>query len=469
MNQDKLCAENARNRLEAIRTNVPCPAASARRAVLKSLLNGLRSHEQALIEALAADFGKPELESRITEIYPVRKELELAISKVRTWMEPQRVPTPLALMGTRSEIRPSPKGVVLVLAPWNYPVFLTANPVISALAAGNRVVVKPSEHTPNTSRAIANWLNECAGPSWVEVVQGGADLARELTALPFNHIYFTGGPEIGKHIVRAAADHLTPLTLELGGKSPAIVDGSARLRDAARRMAWGKWINAGQVCISPDYVLVEDCACDPLIAELKSLFNEGFSSDPMSSPDYSCIVNRKHFDRLKGLLDDALAKGAEVAIGGRFNEEALRMEPTVLKGVTAEMRLMKEEVFGPLLPILTWSRLEEVPALVALRDHPLALYIFSKKRANIAYLLEHTRSGTVAVNETIFQNGNVGLPFGGVQGSGWGRANGKSAFEEFTNYRSVLRQTFRWNGIFLLNPPYTGLRLKIVRLISRYL
>jgi aldehyde dehydrogenase (NAD+) len=469
MSEGAQIGQNALSRLELHRLADPTPSIKARNVVLRALRAGLRKHEQALIDAMAADLGRPELEARMMDIYPVRKELDLAISKVGQWAHPRRIQTPLALTGTRAEVRPSPKGVVLVLAPWNYPVLLTANPSIAALAAGNRVVVKPSEHTPKTAQALADWFNECAGPAWVEVLQGGADLARELTSLPFNHIYFTGGPLIGKHIVRAAAEHLTPLTLELGGKSPAIVDSTADLQDAARRIAWGKWINAGQVCISPDYILVEKSVAEGLLSELKVILTRSFSRDTIASKDYSCIVNRTHFDRLKAMLDDALHHGATVVVGGRFDAENLRMEPTILTDVTPEMRVMREEVFGPLLPLVSWTEIDDVPGMVAEHDHPLALYLFSKKRKNIDFVLAHTRSGSVAINETIFQNGNAGLPFGGIQGSGWGRANGKAAYEEFTNFRSVLRQTFWLNGIFLLNPPYTGFRLKVARLISRYM
>ncbi|MDG2425893.1 MAG: aldehyde dehydrogenase family protein [Flavobacteriales bacterium] len=455
--------------LEAARRADPTPSVRSRKVLLRAMLKGLRDHEQRLIDALAADLDKPELESRTMELYPVRKELQTALRNISDWASPKRVSTPLALFGTRAEVVPSPKGVVLVLAPWNFPMLLTINPVLAAIAAGNRVVVKPSEHTPATAKAMTNWLEECLPSTWVQVVNGGAELAQELTALPFNHIYFTGGPSIGKHIIRAAAEHLTPLTLELGGKSPAVVDTSARIKDAAMRVAWGKWINAGQVCISPDYILVHKHVERPLIEALQSQVRRSFAGYALQSKDYACIVNRGHFDRLKGLLDDALEKGAKLEFGGGVDEQQCRMEPTVLSNVTSEMRILKEEVFGPILPVVCWEELQELPAVISQNDHPLALYIFSRKRKHVKYILDHTRSGTVAVNETIFQNGDTGLPFGGVQGSGWGRANGKAAFDEFCNARSVLHQTTRFNGIYLLTPPYTGLRLKAARFMSRYL
>ena len=448
----------------------PIPTYKERRVLLTDMLDGLRAHEQRLLDALFQDLGKSESEARLTEYFPIRKEIQYIRKHLGDWMRPERRNTPLQLVGTRSEIVPQPKGVVLVIAPWNFPLLLTIKPVIAALAAGNRVVVKPPEHTPATSKVMAEWLMSCLPQDVVQVVLGGAEDAAALTAMPFDHIFFTGGTETGRKIMRAAAAHLTPLTLEMGGKSPAIIDSTAPLSKVARRVAWGKALNAGQVCIAPDYLLVEEGVLDGMVSALAARWEQCFTADVSSSPEYGRIVNDAQFVRLKETLDDAVQRGAKVLHGGRYDREQRFMEPTILADVKPDMRVMQEEVFGPLLPVITWRDPAEVPRHIAdIKDQPLSMYIFSGDRKRRRYWMESTRSGTVGIGETVVQIANPDLPFGGVQASGLGRSNGKAAFDAFCNKRSVLSKRLPFTAVPLSYPPFGPAKSALARWISRRL
>lgn len=448
----------------------PVPTYTERKAVLTAMLKGLRAHEQRLLDALHEDLGKSEPEARLTEYFPIRKEIQYIRKHLGDWMRPERRNTPLQLVGTRSEIVPQPKGVVLVIAPWNFPLLLTIKPVIAALAAGNRVVVKPPEHTPSTSKVMAEWLTSCLPEDWVQVVLGGAEEAAALTAMPFDHIFFTGGTETGRKIMRAAAAHLTPLTLEMGGKSPAIIDSTASLSNVAKRVAWGKALNAGQVCIAPDYLLVEEGALDGVVSALAARWEQCFTTEVSDSSEYGRIVNDAQFVRLKETLDDAVQRGAKVLHGGRHDRSQRFMEPTILADVTADMRVMQEEVFGPLLPVLTWQDPAEVPGLILdTKDHPLSMYIFSRDKKRCRYWMNMTRSGTVGMGETVVQIANPDLPFGGVQASGLGRSNGKAAFDAFSNQRSILSKRLPFTAVPLSYPPFGPAKSALARWISRNL
>lgn len=465
--------EELTSAFEALRTahrEQPASTLKERRALLSDMLAGLREYEQPLLDALHRDLGKPEPEARLTEFFPIRKEIVFMRRKLGTWMRPERRATPLHFVGTVSEIVNQPKGVVLVIAPWNFPLLLTMKPVIAALAAGNRVMVKPPEMAPETSRIMAEWLRTSLPPDRIQVMLGGPEEAAHLTTLPFDHIFFTGGTVTGQKVIRAAAEHLTPVTLELGGKSPAIIDGTMSAKAVASRVAWGKALNSGQVCIAPDYLLVQEAAKAETVEAITSTWSAWLGDDVADSPDYGRVVNEAQFDRLVATLDDAIQLGARVLHGGRHDRDRLFMEPTLLVDVTPDMRVMREEVFGPLLPVLTWREPHEVPEMVAaVKDHPLSLYIFSTRRQHIRLWLGATRSGTVAIGETVIQIANPELPFGGVQASGTGRSNGRASFDEFSNRRSVLRKVYPFTVAPLSYPPFTPVKSALAKWMSRYL
>lgn len=456
--------------LKAAHSRNAVPSLKERRRILAAMLDGLKVHEDALLEALAHDLGKSEPEARLTEYFPIRKEIQFVRRNLGDWMRPDRRPTPLHLLGTVSEIVPQPKGVVLVISPWNFPLLLTIKPVISAIAAGNRVVVKPPEHTPETSKVMAEWLTASLPDDWVQVVMGGPAEAAHLTGLPFDHIFFTGGTVTGRKVMQAAAAHLTPLTLELGGKSPAIIDGTMSPAKVASRVAWGKALNAGQVCIAPDYLLIEEDAADSVLKAVMDRWTLCFDGDAGSSPEYGRIVNDAQFDRLVDTLEDAVAKGAQVVCGGQYDKATRFMAPTILREVTMDMRVMQEEVFGPLLPVLTWRDPEEVgPKVAEVKDQPLSLYLFSSNRKRLARWMDTTRSGTVGVGEVVVQVSNPDLPFGGIQASGMGRSNGRAAFEALSNQRSVIRKGWPLTSVPISFGPFHPAKARLVRWLSRYL
>ena len=446
--------------------------ASERRHQLQQLWDAVLAHESALIEALAADLGKPREEVHLQEMYPLKSEIMHARRHLRGWMAPRPVDTGLAMLGTRAFVQANPKGHVLIISPWNFPVILTLRPLVSALAAGNRVIVKPSEHTPETSKVIASIVSKALPEEQVAVVQGGPEVSAFLTTLPFQHICFTGGTNIGKKVMKAAADNLASVTLELGGKSPAVLDGSAHLEDATRRMAWGKCLNNGQVCIAPDYALVEASMADRFIAAMKARFAEMYGDGDdaqMASLQRSHIVNDHHFQRVVGLIEDAVEKGATIAHGGTWDNASRRIAPTILENVTLDMKVMQEEIFGPVLPVMTWREPQEVQRIVNANPHPLAMYFFSKNQPQIAAWMQTIPAGTTGINEVVLQVANPNLPFGGIQTSGMGRTGGLAGFEAFSNMRSVLKQTSRFNVLPLTFPPFNGLSLSLARLVQRWL
>lgn len=376
------------------------------------------------------------------------------------------------MLGTRSFVQANPKGHVLIISPWNFPVILTLRPLVSALAAGNRVIVKPSEHTPETSKVLASIVSDALPEEHVAVVQGGPEVSAFLTSLPFQHICFTGGTNIGKKVMKAAADNLASVTLELGGKSPAVLDATAHLADATRRMAWGKCLNNGQVCIAPDYALVEKSICDPFITAMKARFAEMYGDDEstqLTSDQRSHIVNDHHFQRVVGLIEDAVAKGAHVAQGGTWDKETRRIAPTILENVTLDMKVMQEEIFGPVLPVMTWRKPQEVQRIVHANPHPLAMYFFSKNDPQIAEWMRTIPAGTTGINEVVLHVANPNLPFGGIQTSGMGRTGGLAGFEAFSSMRSVLKQTSRFNVLPLTFPPFNGMSLSLARVVQRWL
>jgi aldehyde dehydrogenase (NAD+) len=426
---------------------------------LEQLELALVTRQEAVLTALAADLGKPPVEAYY-ELLTVRKELQLCRSRLKRWMAPTPVAVPLTLQPGQARVMAEPLGCVLIIGPWNYPFHLCLQPVVSALAAGNTVVLKPSEYAPATAALIAELLAEAFPDGTVQVVQGDGGTAAALLQERFDHIFFTGSERVGRLVMAAAAQHLTPVTLELGGKSPAIVLGDADLAVTARRLAWGKGLNAGQTCIAPDYLLVERPVLTPLLQLLRERLDGAYGPEPLQSPDLARIVNQSQYDRLSQLLEGARKRG-QLLHGGQCDPASRRIAPTLIRVDHAEDPLMQEELFGPLLPVLTVENLEEAIAQINSRPKPLALYLFSRQREQQRTVLERTSSGGVCFNDVVMQAAIPELPFGGVGASGMGAYHGKAGFDTFSHRRSVLDRSFRLDAP-LRYPPY-GNRLPLLR------
>ena len=416
---------------------------------------------QEIRDALVADFRKPQAETDLTEIFAVTTEINHTLSHLEEWMGNQYVTTPLAYLGSSSYVKHEPKGVCLIISPWNFPLNLTLGPLVSAIAAGNTAIIKPSEFTPNTTAVIKKIVSSIFEPDEVEVIEGEAKISTELLSLPFNHIFFTGSPQVGKIVMRAAANHLASVTLELGGKSPTIIDETVNIKTIARRLAWGKFMNSGQICIAPDYVLVHESKKEELISELKSALAGFYENAPLANSSYCSIVSKKHAERLNSYLEDALERGADVVLGGEVNLVEARISPTLLTNVSKDAKVMTEEIFGPLLPILSYSNPEEVIQYINSGEKPLALYIYSSSNKNIKYFLDNTRAGGTCINNNNMHFLQPYLPFGGDNNSGIGKAHGLWGFKAFSNERSVYRQHIP-SVLEKLMPPYTSRKNKII-------
>ncbi len=445
---------------------------AARRARLQKLQAWLHTHRTAIQDALYADFRKPPAETDVTEIWATQVELKHTLGHLKTWLAPRTVDTPLALLGTTAWVQAEPKGVVLIIAPWNYPFYLALDPLVSAIAAGNAVVIKPAEQTPATSALLRRLAEDLFAPTEVLVLEGGKEVATDLLKLPWDHIFFTGSPEIGKVVMRAAAEHLSSVTLELGGKSPAVVDSTANLRDAAEKIVWGKFINAGQTCVAPDYVLVQNSVQAGLLAEMRAAIDRYY--DPAGagiaqSDSYARIVNQHHFARLAALLEDAQTQGATVASGGSVDAAHNYIEPTLLTNVPPTATVLAEEIFGPLLPVLPFETLAEAADYINARRKPLAQYVFTGNAENRRYLLDNVAAGGAAVNETILHLAHPDLPFGGAGNSGLGKAHGHAGFLAFSNEKGVLKQRVGLTGIKTMYPPYTNRVKKLIGWLLAYL
>jgi aldehyde dehydrogenase (NAD+) len=443
-----------------------------RKARVKLLMSAVLDFEQELLDALKTDLDKHEAEATLQEIYPLKKEAQHTISNLDRWMGKRYASTPLALIGTRHYVRAEPKGRVLIISPWNYPVMLTLRPLIGALAAGNSVVVKPSEHTPTVSSVLKKLLESIFTEDIVKVELGGAEVAAKLTSSPFNHINFTGGTSIGRLVMKSAAEHLCSVTLELGGKSPTIIDKSANLKNAALKIGWGKYMNAGQVCIAPDHLLIEKSIEAEFTTALLNRITSMYGENPIDSPDLGKIVNSTHYNRILGLIKDATEKGATLHVPGGVLEmgaERSKISPCILTGCTLDMAIMQEEIFGPVLPVLTWETREEAVATILRNPYPLALYIFSSKSKNIDWFIENTQSGSTAINEVVIQVANSDLPFGGIQSSGMGRSGGQEAFDSFSNLRSFVVQTLPFSFLPLTFPPFKVLGITFSRFARKWL
>ncbi len=428
-----------------------------RRQQLERLKALVTENGDELVEALQADLAKPELEARATDVQIVAGECDMALKNLARWTRPEKVSTPLNLQPARSRIVREPLGVVLVIAPWNYPVQLLFSPLVGALAAGNAVVLKPSEITAHVSAALARLVPRYLDPDAVALIEGAVSETTALLEQRFDHIFYTGNGSVGRVVMEAAAKHLTPVTLELGGKSPCLVDESARLDVAARRIAWGKFMNAGQTCIAPDYVLVHASREAELLEKLAAAIREFYGDDPKQTPDYARIASPRHHRRLTALLGSG-----EVVVGGEADEAERYIAPTVLRGVDADAPVMADEIFGPILPVIAVESLDEAIEFVNRRDKPLALYVFTESAETEARVVERTQSGGVCVNATIWHIANPYLPFGGVGPSGIGAYHGRATFECFSHRKSVLSKSTRLDPK-LMYPPYGALKTKLVK------
>jgi aldehyde dehydrogenase (NAD+) len=413
--------------------------------------------------AAAADFGKPEAEVDVAEILVVVSELAHIRKRLKGWMKDKAVSTSMSMLGTSAKVVMEPKGTSLVISPWNYPFNLTFGPMMSAIAAGNTVIIKPSEMTPNMSRVIAEIVKEAFRPEEVSLFEGRADVSSYLTSLPFDHIFFTGSPAVGKHVMAAAAKNLTSVTLELGGKSPVIVDKSADLKKTARSISWGKFANNGQTCIAPDYLYVDASIKDALIAEMKVCIERqyGLGDAARSNGDYCQVVNSAHHGRVSGLLSDALANGGQLITGGDVNDDERFVAPTLIEGMSADSRIMNEEIFGPLLPVLTFTDLDTVIAEINAKPKPLALYLYSRDKKNMDKVLQETTAGGTCINQAMMHFMHPNLPFGGVNNSGIGNSSGEWGFKAFSHERAVLQD--KWSSGHMMHPPYTPKVKKLIK------
>jgi aldehyde dehydrogenase (NAD+) len=428
---------------------------------LRALKRCLFREKELVYDALKADLNKSYFEAFATELSFVIQELDHAVRNVRRWARPKRVSTPLAHHPAKSFIYPESYGIALIIGPWNYPFQLMITPLIPAIAAGNCAILKPSELAPRTSAVLAKLISGCFNPEHVAVVEGGPEETQALLKEKFDYIFFTGGNRVGQIVMEAAAKNLTPLTLELGGKSPVIIDWDADIGIAAKRITWGKFINAGQTCIAPDHVLVHKSVKKVLVDAMTSEIERFYGKDASKSPDYGRIINEGHFDRLSRYLEEG-----RIVTGGEINREERYMAPTILDEVSRQSKVMKEEIFGPILPVLEYENLDDVISDLSNLEKPLALYFFSKSREKQKKVLRNTSSGGVAINNVIVQITPRGLPFGGVGYSGMGKYHGKEGFDTFSNSKGVYRQTWLVD-VPLKYPPY-GDRLRWMKSLFRW-
>jgi acyl-CoA reductase-like NAD-dependent aldehyde dehydrogenase len=431
-----------------------------RRARLHELQDALTAHESPLLDALHADLRKSRLDAYASEVGFVLGDIRHTLRHLHQWMKPQRRKAPWLAWPASGEVRREPFGVALIIGPWNYPLQLLLAPLVSAIAAGNTAVLKPSELAPHTSAAVAQMIRRTFRDDFVTVIEGGRQAAESLLSGKFDKIFFTGGTQIGREVMAAAARNLTPVTLELGGKSPCIVTADVPLATTARRIAWGKFMNAGQTCVAPDFLLVHRSISVPLVDALKSALHEFYGDDPQRSADYGRIINERHFNRLGSLLDQG-----KILHGGCSDAADLYIEPTLIGDVSRDSPLMQDEIFGPILPVIEYDHIDEVLATLRAQPLPLALYLFTMDRALREKVLSGTRSGGVCINDTLSHILGRDLPFGGVGDSGMGSYHGRAGFECFSHARSVLRRTMTQDPKFRYPPPKASLHMmrKIMR------
>ena len=446
-------------------------SASARIDRLKKLERWIEENSDDIRLALQDDFRKPELETDMTEIHPVLSEIRHTKRHLRSWMRKEKVSTPLTLLGSSSWVQYEPKGSSLIIAPWNYPFNLQVVPLVSCLAAGCPAVLKPSEMTPRTAGLLQRMVEELFTTDEVAIYQGGKEVSQALLAQPFDHIFFTGSPQVGKIVMEAAAKNLSSVTLELGGKSPALVSKNSKLRTSAERIILGKWVNAGQTCIAPDYILVQEEVAQEFIRHLKDVMDEMYGTETIDRPhpDFCSIINENHFNRLKKATEEAVNAGAEVVYGGKLIAEKNYIQPTIISHLPDDCSLMQDEIFGPILPIKTYKTTEEAIDYINGHPKPLALYLFTSMKSEQKYILKSTSAGGVCIYDTAIHYLNPNLPFGGVNNSGIGKAHGQWGFKAFSNAKAVLQQRQGLATTAIFKPPYSPFAKKVARLILKFL
>ena len=438
------------------RTNKTLPI-KARLGALERLRRAIHFYEEDILAALQCDLGKSSTESYMTEVGTVLSELSYIKKNLPAWAKRQKVPTPLAQFPAKSYTLARPYGLCLIIAPWNYPFMLSIDPLLGAIAAGNCAIVKPSEYAPATAKIVKKIISQCFPPEYITVIEGGREETQALLDQKFDHIFFTGSAAVGQEVLKKAAVHLTPVTLELGGKSPCIIDRSADLDLAAKRIVFGKLLNCGQTCVAPDYVLIDSRVKEPFICSLKKWIGRMYGEDALSRDGYVHMISERHFDRVLRLIDPE-----KVVIGGESNRENLKIQPTVLDGVSPEDAVMQEEIFGPVLPILTVDSMAEALDFVRDRPAPLALYLFTARCSVKARFTEEVPFGGGCVNDTIVHLATNHMPFGGVGPSGMGAYHGKRSFETFSHQKSIMERSTRLD-LPMRYPPYTKLSDRMIR------
>jgi aldehyde dehydrogenase (NAD+) len=444
----------------------------SRKKLIKSFGEFVMQNRQRIHEALRADLGKSETETDISEVFPLITEIKHAVRELGNWVEPEPIDAPITYLGTTSELQYEPKGACLIIGPWNFPFMLTLGPLVSCLAAGNTAIIKPSELTPHTSQLMRDMVKEFFEEDLVTVIEGDAQVATQLLKLPFDHIFFTGSTAVGKIVMRAAADHLCSVTLELGGKSPTIIDTSANLNDAAKRIAFGKFLNVGQACVAPDYILIDKTVEQKFIDLLKQNISKLYAANGSinsQSPDYGRIVNVRNFNRIDALVQDAIQLGAKVELNGASDATSRFFHPVILSGVSTDSKIMEEEIFGPVLPIISYNSEEEILPIILARPKPLGFYIFSTRKAFQQKLTDSVSAGAVCINDCVLQFTHPNLPFGGTNASGFGKAHGRYGFLAFSNEKPVLKQKRGITMSSFLYPPFNNRVKRTINLMLRWL
>lgn len=428
---------------------------------LNKLHQAINKYEGKIEEALKKDLNKSQFESYMTEIGMALSDLTFIKKRVKKWSKDKRVLSPLNQFHSKSFIKNEPYGVTLIISPWNYPFLLSIEPLIGSIAAGNCTILKVSEESPHTSQVITEMISKTFPPEYITVVNGDKEVATELLEQKLDYIFFTGSPTIGKIVMEKAVKNLTPVTLELGGKSPCIVEESADLKVAAKRIVFGKYLNSGQTCVAPDYLLLQNSIKDEFEKYLKEYIGLFYSKEPLQNQDYPHIINERHFNRLVNLI-----KGEKVIYGGDIDRELLKIEPTVLDKITLDSPIMQEEIFGPILPIISFDNIEEVKDIILQREKPLALYLFTKNKKIEKDILRNISFGSGCINDTIIQLATSRMPFGGVGNSGMGSYHGKYSFYTFSHEKSIVKK-YNWIDLPIRYMPYTDLKMKLLKLFLK--